>query len=144
MTEKYSAAMWNIEEAQIAGWLLFQRPLIRQLIIGMVGILLMKHNLQSSTHFSTVHQLYPLLFWESLENKHWGAATQCQTLSRVFDTVEECHQVPPSLPDIYFSNVDTVYSHTGYSWAVLLSQIFMRLCTVIVHSDCEHDDMHTV
>ena len=50
-------------------------PLIRELIIGMVGFLLMKHNLLSATHHPTLHQApschctsFSLLFQASLEN----------------------------------------------------------------------------
>ena len=69
-------------------------PLIRELIIGMVGFLLMKHNLLSATHHPTLHQAlscHCTLYVLSSVISGISAYIDPATLSQVFDTVDWCY-----------------------------------------------------
>ena len=87
-------------------------PLIRELIIGMVGFLLMKHNLLSATHHPTLHQ-----------------ALSCHCTLYVLSSVISgiSWKVGATISGIH--RPSNTFSSVWHGWLVLLSQIFMRLCT---------------
>ena len=109
----------------MARWLLYQRPLISELIIGMVGFLLMKHNLLSATHQPTVHQALATVYKYILSSVIWGISWKFGTNKR------------KSTQQHFLQCLHGLWVYTCHSWLVPPSQIFMRLCTQIVHTNTQ-------